>query len=95
MHQNITPPKNHLISILHWDIDIFLILTLSTLFRDPQFLIESLSARFPAQELLQDIHFLFASSALEDCMSISTSLLSVHGVVLEDGVEHVRGVDLR
>ena len=64
------------------------------LFGDPKLLVERLGARSPAQKLLQYLHLLLRTTALEHSMPVPPSLLGVHGVIFEDGVEHVGGVHL-
>lgn len=61
---------------------------------EAQFPIESLRAGLPAEELLQRLHLILASSLLEHAVPVPTAFLGVHRVLGEDAVEHVHGVDL-
>ena len=67
---------------------------LAWLFGNAELLVERLSARFPAQKVFEDIHLLLRSTALEHSVSVPSPFLGIHGVVLEDRVEHVGGVHL-
>ena len=64
------------------------------LFGDTKLLVESLGARFPAQELLKDVHLFLTSTALEHSVPVPSAFFGIHGVVLKDRVKHVCGVDL-
>ena len=61
---------------------------------NPQLLVKRLGARLPPQKLLQDLHLLLGPPALQHRVPIPPALLRVHGIALEDAVEHVCGVDL-
>jgi hypothetical protein len=71
-----------------------LALILLLLLADTKLLIERLRLRLAPQEFLQNLHLLFASTTLEHSVPVPATLLAVHGIGLEDGVEHVGGVDL-
>lgn len=59
-----------------------------------KFLVESLWLWFAAEEFLEGGHFILASSLLENGVAVATAFCLVHGVIFEDGVEHVCGVYL-
>lgn len=58
-------------------------------------LIEGIVGRLSAKELFQSDHLFLTTAPLENSVPVSSALLSIQGVRLERGVEHVRGVDLR
>lgn len=60
-----------------------------------QLLVESLSARLSAQKLLQKLHLVNAATSFQNGVAVSTTFLAIHGVLLEERVEHVQGKDLR
>ena len=57
--------------------------------RDAQFLVERLRTRLPAQELHQRQHLVLGASLLQHGVAIPPALSAVHGILLEDRVEHV------
>jgi hypothetical protein len=63
--------------------------------RDTEFLVKGLGLGLAPEEFLEDVHFFLGAATLEDGVAVAAALLRVHGVGLEDGVEHVCGVDLR
>lgn len=68
---------------------------LRTTLRQSQVLIECIGLRLTAQELGQSLHLILAATLFEHLVTVATTSSLVHGVVLEDCVEHVGGVDLR
>lgn len=58
-------------------------------------LVEGIVGRLSAQELFKSDHLFLTPTPLEYSVPVSPTLLSVQGVRLERGVEHVRRVDLR
>lgn len=61
---------------------------------EAKFLVESVWLWFTAEEFLEGSHFILASSLFEDGVAVATTFFLVHGVIFEDGVEHVGGVYL-
>lgn len=57
-------------------------------------LIEGIIGRLSAEELLQSDHLFLAATPLEHSVPVSSTLLSIHGIRLEGGIEHVRRVYL-
>lgn len=72
----------------------FLALSLVRL-RQTQLPVKCITIRFTSKEVLQGLHLILASTLLEHHVSISAPLLAVHGVLLEDRIEHIRAVHLR
>ena len=68
--------------------------TLRRPLRKAQLLIKRVRLGFPAEEVNQCLHLILAAALLEHRVSISSSFLGVHRVLLEDAVEHVGAVDL-
>ena len=62
--------------------------------RQPQLAIKRIPIRFPAQKPLQRLHLVLAAALLQHQVPVPAALLPVHGVLGEDGVEHVGAVDL-
>lgn len=59
-----------------------------------KFLVERIGLRITTKEVLEGLHLILAATLLEDRVAVASTFLGVHGVFLEDGVEHVGGVDL-
>jgi hypothetical protein len=68
---------------------------LALLLRDAQLFVESFGLGFATKELFENVHFLLGTTTLKNRMSVTTAFGGVHGVRLEDSVEHVCRVDLR
>lgn len=59
-----------------------------------QVLIECIGLRLTTQEFGQSLHLILATTLLQNLVAVATASGLVHGIALEDGVEHVGGVDL-
>lgn len=70
-------------------------MTMCHLCSQAQLAVEGLGARLPAQELLQNGHLIAAATPLKNGVAVPSTLLAVHRVLLEHGVEHVGAVNLR
>jgi hypothetical protein len=66
----------------------------STDLRQSQLLIERLGLRFPSQKVRQGLHLVLTAAFLQNHVAVPTAFLRIHGIRLEDGVEHVCGIDL-
>ena len=69
-------------------------ITLGCSLRQTQLLVKRVGVWLSAQELFERFHLVLTPATLEHGMAIPASLGGVHRILLEDGVEHVGGVDL-
>lgn len=60
-----------------------------------QLLVESIGPWLPTQKLRQSSHLILTTTLLKNSVTIPTTMLLVHGIILEHGVEHISRVDLR
>lgn len=67
---------------------------LRTTLRQSKVLIECISLRLTAQEFSQSLHLILATALLKNLVAVPTASSLVHGITLEDSVEHVGGVNL-
>lgn len=61
----------------------------------PQLSIESLGTRLSTQKVLKRLHFILRTTPFEHSMSVTSTFLAIHRILLKDSVEHIRRVDLR
>jgi hypothetical protein len=65
------------------------------LFGDAQFFVESICLGLSTEEVNESLHFVLASTLLENRVAVSATFSAVHRIFLENRVEHVGRVYLR
>ena len=59
-----------------------------------QLLVEGFCRRLAAKEVLKRLHLVLGTTAFKNSVSVTSTFLAVHRVLLKDGVEHISRIDL-
>ena len=60
-----------------------------------QLLVEGFRGGLATKEVLKRLHLILSTATFKNSMSVTSTFLAVHRVLLKDGVEHIGRVDLR